>query len=144
MNAPKDDFLKLAGRVLIAAVFLPSGVAKTAEFAGITAFIASKGLPLPELCAAGAIAIELVCGLALVLGWKVRAAAFALMAFTLVASLVFHAFWAMPAAQAVANQHAFFKNIAIIGGLLLLVASGPGRLRVFDSASEPDAMKAKA
>ncbi|HSV46481.1 MAG TPA: DoxX family protein [Ramlibacter sp.] len=122
-----EPSLALAGRLLIAALFLPAGLGKVAGFATIAAMIGAKGLPLPQLLAAATIALEIAASLALVAGFKVRWAALALAAFTLLAGLLFHDFWAAPAAQAMAQSQAFFKNVAIAGGLLLLAAHGPGR-----------------
>ena len=64
-------------------------------------------------------------GLALIAGWQTRIAALVLAAFTLVASVFFHAFWSVPADQAFVQQLMFFKNIAVIGGLLVLASQAP-------------------
>lgn len=122
LNAP----LSLAGRLLLAALFLPAGLAKIGGFAGTVGYIASVGLPLPTLGAILAIVLEVGGGLALLLGFQVRLAALALALFTLVASVVFHAFWSMPADQVMVQQLMFFKNLAVTGGLLLLAAGGAG------------------
>jgi putative oxidoreductase len=126
--SPADAWLALAGRVLLAALFLPSAAGKLMGFAGVTGFIASKGLPLPALLAAGAVALEIAASLAIVAGWHTRWAALALAAFTLLAAVLFHDFWAMPEAMAMMQRQAFFKNLGIAGGLLLLAALGPGGL----------------
>lgn len=115
-----------ASRLLIALLFVPAGIAKIASFAAATGYIASKGVPLPELCAVLAIAVEVGLGLLLWVGWQTRVAALALAVFTLVITFIFHAFWNLPAEQVMAQQQAFFKNIAIVGGLLALAAFGPG------------------
>jgi putative oxidoreductase len=117
------DFAALIGRIMIAALYVPAGFSKIGGFSGTAGYIASKGLPLPEVGAAIAIVVELVAGLMLVVGWKTRWAALALAAFTLVASFIFHPYW-----QNAAEFNAFWKNIAVVGGLLLLYAFGPGRL----------------
>lgn len=113
--------LSLIGRVLLALLFVPAGFSKIGGFAGTAGFIASKGVPLPEVAAAMAIAVELGLGLLLLAGFKTRWAALGIAAFTLVITFIFHAFWA-DATQA----QAFFKNIAVVGGLLTVVAWGPG------------------
>ena len=118
--------LTLVGRILLAALFLPAGLSKIGGFAGTTGYIGSVGLPFPEFAAVLAIVVELGGGLALLLGWGTRWAALALAGFTLVASLFFHNFWAMPADQAMLQQLMFFKNIAVVGGLLVLAAHGAG------------------
>ena len=73
-----------------------------------------------------AILVEVVGGLALVAGFGTRIAALALAAFTLVATVVFHNFWAVPADMAMMQQLMFYKNIAVVGGLLVLAAHGAG------------------
>lgn len=113
--------LSLIGRVLLALLFVPAGFSKIGGFAGTAGFIASKGVPLPEVAATIAIAVELGLGLLLLAGFKTRWAALGIAAFTLVITFIFHAFWT-DATQA----QAFFKNIAVVGGLLTVVAWGPG------------------
>jgi putative oxidoreductase len=134
LAAPAPDALQaalaLAGRVLIAAMFLPAGIGKLTGFEGTVGYIASVGLPFPTAGAALATAVEIVGSLALLAGVGTRTAALVLAAFTLVASVFFHAYWAAPAAQAFVTQLLFFKNVAIAGGLLALAASGAGRWSV--------------
>ena len=118
--------LALVGRLLLALLFLPAGISKIAGFAGTAAYIGSKDLPLPELGAMIAIIVEVGGGLALIAGLKTRVAALALAVFTLVATFVFHNFWGVPADQAMMQQLMFYKNIAVVGGLLVLAAHGAG------------------
>ncbi len=122
-----DNYLSLAGRFLMAFLFLPAGIGKIFGFAGTVGYIGAMGLPAPTLAAIAAILIEVVGGAALVLGFYTRFAAIALAVFTLIASVVFHAFWAVPADQAFMTQLLFTKNIAVIGGLLVLAAFGSGQ-----------------
>jgi len=118
--------LSLIGRALLALLFIPAGFAKIAGFAGTAGYIASKGVPLPEVAAAIAIAVEVGLGLMLLVGVKARWAALGIAFFTLVITFIFHNFWAFEAAQQVQQQQAFFKNIGVVGGLLLVAAFGPG------------------
>ena len=118
--------LSLIGRVLLALLFVPAGFSKIGGFAGTVGYIASKGVPLPELAAAAAIGIELGLGLLLLIGWQTRWAALGIALFTLVISFIFHNFWAVPAEQVMQQQQAFFKNIGVIGGLLTVAAWGAG------------------
>ncbi len=118
--------LALAARILMAVLFVPAGISKIAGFAGTVGYISSVGLPLPAVGAVLAIVAEAGGGIALLLGFQTRLAALALAVFTLVAGIFFHAFWSMPAEQVMVNQIMFMKNIAIAGGLLALVAFGPG------------------
>lgn len=116
----------LAGRLLLAALFLPAGLSKLGNFAGTVGYISSVGLPLPQAGAALALTVEILGGLALILGLGTRLAAVVLAVFTLAASVIFHAYWAVPADQQFVTQLLFFKNIAVIGGLLTVAAWGAG------------------
>jgi putative oxidoreductase len=118
----------LAGRLLLAYIFVVSGFGKIGNFAGTAKFMAAKGMPMTEVLLVGAIAIEFVGGLMLAVGWKARWAAWAILGFTLVASFVFHPYWSVPAEQVYAQTIQFNKNLAIIGGLLYVAFTGPGRL----------------
>ena len=121
-----QDALNLAGRVLLAALFLPAGISKLTGFEGTVGYIASVGLPLPAVGAVLALLVEIVGSVALIAGFGTRIAALVLALFTLVASFFFHAFWAVPADQAFMVQLLFFKNVAVVGGLLALAANGAG------------------
>ena len=129
MNSMTSVFA-LIGRILLAAIFLWSGFDKIGGFQGLIGAIASKGFPVPEFFAAATIALELIAGAMLVAGWKVRWAALALAAFTLLLAFLFHNFWAVPEAQKVMQQIHFMKNMGIVGGLLYIAAFGAGRLSV--------------
>jgi len=120
----------VAGRVLIALIFVMSGFSKLTGFEGTVGYIASKGLPMPQLLAAAAAAIELGGGIALLLGFKARWAAAALFSFTALAALLFHNFWAVPPEQAQNQMIHFMKNLAMMGGLLYVVTYGSGPFSV--------------
>lgn len=125
-----SDALSLIGRVMLAAVFVTSGIDKISGFQGLVGAITSKGLPMPEVFAVATIIIEVVIALMLVAGWKARWAAFVLVVFTVIVTVLFHPFWAVPEAQKAMQQINFFKNVAVIGGLLFVMGFGPGRLSV--------------
>ncbi|HAX23161.1 MAG TPA: DoxX family protein [Hydrogenophaga sp.] len=118
--------LALLSRLLLAALFLPAGIGKITGFAGTAGYIASVGLPMPTVAAAVAIAVEVLGGLALIVGFGTRWAALALALFTLGASFFFHNYWAMPAEQQMMQHLMFMKNIGVTGGLLALAAFGAG------------------
>jgi putative oxidoreductase len=120
----------LAGRILIALIFVTSGYSKIGGFDGTIGYIASKGLPLPQLAAIGAILVELGGGILLVLGWKARWAAAALALFTALAAILFHNFWAMPPDQVQNQMIHFMKNISMVGGLLYVLIHGSGPFSV--------------
>ena len=134
-----DALYTLVGRVLLGVLFLPAGLMKLMGFAGTAGYIASAGLPLPEVGAAIAIVVEIGGGVALLAGFHARLAAQLLAVFTLVATVCFHNFWAMPADQAFVQQLMFFKNIAVVGGLLMLAAHGAGAWSLDAKAHADDA-----
>ena len=112
-----------AGRVLISAIFILSGISKLAAPAATIGYIDAVGLPFAPLAFAAAVAIEVVGGIALIAGFKTRWVAALLALFSVVTAIAFHA--------NLADQNQFihfFKNIAIAGGLLQIVAFGAGAL----------------
>ena len=123
-----NDLASLAARLLIAPIFIWSGIGKITGYAGSVGYMEAFGLPgilLPL-----AIVAELGGGLAILFGVFSRWAALALAGFTLVAGLIFHTAWSAEGGQI--QQIMFMKNLAIAGGLLLLFANGPGRYAVRD------------
>jgi putative oxidoreductase len=120
---PITAYTATVGRLLLAALFLISGFSKLAAPAGTIGYIASAGLPLPELAYAGAVFVEVVLAAALVLGYQVRAVAVLMAGFTLVTAFAFH--------FNLGDQNQFihfFKNLSIAGGLLQVAAFGGGAL----------------
>ena len=130
MDSTLNRYGPLIGRILIAFIFVFSGFGKITGFDGTVGYIASKGLPLPQLAAIAAIIAELGGGILLVIGWKARWAAAAMLIFTGMAALFFHNFWAVPADQAQNQMIHFMKNISMMGGLLYVVAYGSGPFSV--------------
>jgi putative oxidoreductase len=127
-------YLPAIGRLLIAAIFLISGLGKIAAPAMTQAYIASAALPAPMLAYIVAIVIELVGGLFLVIGFQTRVTAAVVAAFVLATALSFH--------HDFADQNQlihFLKNIAIFGGLLQVIAFGPGSFSVDNRRTSPDA-----
>ena len=122
--------LALAGRLLMASLFLPAGLSKLTGFAGTVGYITSVGLPFPTLAAAAAAGVETLGAVALIVGFQTRIAALLLAGFTLIASFFFHAYWSVPAEAQMVQQLLFNKNIAVVGGLLILAALGAGQWSV--------------
>ncbi|MGW8391928.1 DoxX family protein [Pseudoduganella sp. HUAS MS19] len=122
MNA-NNTFLPLIGRILMAAIFVLSGLGKIANPGATLGYISAMGLPFPQLALAGAIGIEVVGGLLLVAGLYTRPVALALAAFSIMTGLIFH--------SAIADQNQMIhlmKNLAMAGGLLQIAAFGAGKL----------------
>jgi putative oxidoreductase len=126
MPTSTQNALALIGRTLLAVMFVIAGYTKLGGFDGTVAYIASQGLPLPQVVAALTIALELGAGLAVIVGFYARWAALALALFTLIAAFIFHAFWAVAPEQQMTQYLMFMKNLAISGGLLAITAFGPG------------------
>jgi len=118
----------LCARILLAAIFLVSGYDKIGGFSQIAAFMASKGIPLSEIALALSIVLEIGGGLLLIAGWKARWAAAAIFLWLIPATLIFHNFWEVDAAQYQNQLNHFLKNLCIIGGMLYVMAFGAGPL----------------
>lgn len=120
----------LGGRILLALIFVISGFGKITGFEGTVGYISSKGLPLPQLGAILAIVIELGAGILLLVGWQARWAATALFLFLIPATMLFHDFWSYTGSQAAMQKIQFMKNLAIMGGMLYVMAFGAGALSI--------------
>ncbi len=115
--------IALVGRILIAAIFLLSGFGKVTQPAAMVAYISAVGLPFPKLALVASALVELGGGAALVLGYRTRAVAAVQALFCVATALTFH--------SDLADQNQFihfFKNVAMAGGLMQVVAFGGGRL----------------
>ena len=122
--------LTLIARILLAAIFISAGFSKLFSFDGTVAYIASKGLPAPVVLAALTTALEILGGIAIVIGYKTRVAGLLLGGFTILAAFIFHNFWAVPADQAYIQNIMFMKNLSMAGGLFLLTVFGAGSLSI--------------
>jgi putative oxidoreductase len=125
-----ENVLNLLGRIAIAALFLPAGLNKLMAIEGTSGYFASLGLPGVAIFVWLVIAIEVLGGIALIIGYQTRFVALGLAIFTVLASIVGHAFWAAPVDAAFIAQLLFFKNIAVTGGLLILASAGPGSISI--------------
>lgn len=129
--ARSEGVVLLLARVLIAALFIPAGWGHLTNVSGFAQYLGSTGVPGPAIAWAvvGAV-IEFFGSLALLVGFQARLAALALAAFTLIAAILGHPYWAADAAS-MRNQYIhFYKDIAIVGGLLVLFARGAGPLSI--------------
>jgi len=125
-----DSIIPVIGRILMATIFVFSGIGKALAPEGTLGYIASVGLPFASLALIGAIAIEIGGGVLLAIGYKTRLVAAALAAFSLVTAFVFH--------NAIGDQNQLIhllKNIAMAGGLLQVVAFGAGAYSLDAAAS---------
>ena len=118
--------LALIARILMASIFISAGFSKVLGFDGVTAYIASKGLPIPMIIAGLTVALEILGGLAIIIGYKVRIAGLLLGLFSILAAFIFHNFWAFPPEQVYLQNIMFMKNLSMAGGLFLLTVFGAG------------------
>jgi putative oxidoreductase len=125
MNS-SSNITALLGRLLISPIFLFSGFSKLAMYSQVVGFAAAKGMPMPEIAIALAAATEIICGLAVLIGLKTRAAAWLLFLYLIPTTLIFHNFWASSGAEHQEQMLNFVKNVTIMGGLLILAANGAG------------------
>jgi putative oxidoreductase len=123
-----QGFPMLIARVLLALMFLLAGLSKFGGLEGTAGYIASKGLPMAQVLAFGTAALEVVAAVMLIVGWQARWAALALAVFTLLASVLFHNYWTLPADKQMVDQLMFMKNLAVTGGLLAVFVFGAGTL----------------
>jgi len=120
----------LVGRVLLALIFIIAGYGKITGFDGTVGYMQAYNVPMTQVLAVLAIIVELGGGLMIAVGWKARWAAAAIFIFVLIASFIFHAFWAVPADQAQLQNIMFMKNLAIMGGMLYIIVYGSGPFSV--------------
>jgi putative oxidoreductase len=130
MNSKVQDSAALAGRILLALIFIISGYGKITGFAGTAAYMASKGLPFADVLLVLTILVELGGGALIALGWKARWAAGVVFLFLIPVTLVFHNPAGLDAAQAQQQMIQLLKNASIMGGMLGLFAFGPGRFSI--------------
>jgi putative oxidoreductase len=125
-----ENIAPLIGRCMLAALFILAGVAKIQNWDETAAAMAAHGVSAAGPLLALAVVVELGAGLGLAAGFHTRLMALVLFLFTLAVSFVMHDFWTIAddAARARAEMQLFAKNMAIAGGLLVLVGMGAGRL----------------
>ena len=126
-------YLHVSARALLALIFIISGLGKIAAFDQTKGFMAGAGLPFPGLLLIATISIEIAGGICLLIGYKTRLASALLAAFLVPVTMVFHASHIGDPGQAQQQLVEVLKNLAIIGGLLKVVADGPGALALDNS-----------
>jgi putative oxidoreductase len=138
---PLQGITTVLGRIMLATIFLMSAVGnKIPNFENVAGYMASEGVPAPQILLAGAIVFLLVGSLSIMLGFKARVGAALLFVFLLLATYFFHDFWTQPAdAMWVLSANAnvkmpvqqvemisFMKNLALMGSMLFIIANGSG------------------
>ena len=123
---PTSSFIIFLARVCLALVFLVSGIHKGIWYQKAVAEFKRDNIPAIWLVLPGTIGLHLIASICLILGYQTREAALALAIFTVVATLKVHAYWRLPAEAQLGRSRIFTANLAVIGGLLMLVAVGGG------------------
>ncbi|MGU7782015.1 DoxX family protein [Burkholderia sp. PU8-34] len=129
LESKKNEVL-LAARVLLMVLFVLFGWQKLVGFSGTVAYMAATGSSSPELQAGIAVAVELVGGLLIAIGFYTRPLALAFALYSLATAIIGHRYWAMHGMDQFMAMINFYKNVSIMGGLLLLALTGPGKYSV--------------
>lgn len=116
----------LIARLLVTLEFLVALTGKIFGWSGQAAYMAGKGMSFVTPLLAAALAIEAVGSLFLIIGFRARAAAAVLFVYLGIVSLRLHAFWRLTGSSAAQNQVHFFKNLGMMGGLLMIAVYGAG------------------
>ncbi len=138
-----SDVVTLISRVLLSALFVVYGYFK---FLDVTSFtnlpgakrlmdVVATGAAVPDWLGYLVAALEVLSGVAILIGFKTRWVAWGLVVYVILATWLGHPFWLLEGASRGANQTHFYKNLAIIGGFLLLTITGPGRYSVDGSTA---------
>ena len=125
-----NDELILAARLLLATLFLIFGWRKLTDYSGTVSQMMQLGAPMPVLAAAVATFMELPVAFAVAVGAFARTSALLMFFYTLGTALIGHRYWTMTGAERVDSMDGFYKNIAIMGGFLLLYITGAGKYSI--------------
>jgi putative oxidoreductase len=136
MSDSSNSFTPLAGRILMSVMFLISGFFKIGAYSQTVAYSASKGLPMASVAIACAAVLELAGGLAILVGFQTKIAAWLLFLYLIPVTFLFHNFWAMQGAEQQQNMINFLKNVSIMGGLVILATYGAGPYSVDHSRAK--------
>jgi putative oxidoreductase len=124
LQHPAIPFL---GRLMMTYIFATSGLGKITAWSGNVQYMNTRHLPMIPLLLAVALVVEVVGSICLVTGFQARAAAFIMFLYLTAVTFIFHAYWSATEQMAGIQETEFRKNLAIMGGLLILAACGPGK-----------------
>lgn len=125
----KNEIILFA-RILLMILFVISGWRKMTGFTGAVGYMESLGAPMPMVAAGIAVIMEFFVAIAILVGFYTRPLAFLFALFVFGTALIGHHFWTMEDAQRATNMSQYFKNLSIMGGMLLLGITGPGKYSV--------------
>ena len=119
----------LSGRLMIATIFLMSAVGnKIPKFNDVATYMASEGVPLPQVMLAGAIVFLIAGCLSVIAGFKIRLGATLLLVFLVLATYYFHDFWKFEGQEQQMQMIQFMKNLSLMGTMVFLIANGAGAM----------------
>ena len=124
------SFIVFLARICISLIFVVAGYDKIVDFNQYATMLAAKGVPYAEITLVLAIIFEFGGGLLILLGWYARFGALLIFLFIIPVTYFFHSFWEMMGTEMINNIHHFLKNLAIIGGLLYVMACGAGHISI--------------
>ncbi len=127
MNDVVKEWGPLVGRVMLSLIFLMSGLGKVFQFDGQVGYAASQGVPMASAAIAISAVVEIAAAVMIILGYKARLGAAALLLWMIPVNFLMHAFWGMtdPTWKQI-HMIMFMKNLAMMGGMLLIIAYGSG------------------
>ena len=123
----RRDVILLLGRIALGAIFVKSGLQKLMALSAFAASLASRGVPQSSVWAVVGATVEFVGGILIVTGLRTREASLLMVLFVIVATGISHRYWEFADAARRLQESQFFKNLSIIGGFVLLFATGSGR-----------------
>jgi putative oxidoreductase len=129
------SYLWPIGRVLLALIFVISGIFKLTAWGQTAGYMASKGLPLVPVLLVLTIAIEIIGGILVMVGYQTSWSALLIFLYMVPVTLVFHNFWAFQGMEAQMQLVNFLKNLSIMGGLLTVAAASPSPISVDERRS---------
>ena len=121
-----ENVAPLIGRILLSQIFLMSGIHKITAWDQTAASMTKEGMVAVPILLVGATVFEIAGGLSVLLGWRAKLGAFALIVFLIPTTLIFHDFWTYEGQQQQMQMAHFMKNLAIMGGLLVVLGYGAG------------------
>jgi len=130
--------IPLIGRLMITYIFATSGIGKVFSWSENVRYMSTRHLPMIPALLAIAMIIELAGSICLITGYQARIAAFVMCLYTTAVTVIFHNYWAASEAMAGMQETHFRKNLAIMGGLLILAYSGPGKWALGESKRKPE------
>jgi len=126
----EQKWMLLLGRLLMSVIFIASGLGKLTHFGPTAQGMAEMKIPLATVALVITLCIEIGGGLMVLTGFGARYAALVMFLWLIPVTLVYHHFWGIPAEQQMMQQINFLKNVAIMGGLLILAYASPGKTAV--------------